>query len=149
MNLPIYLGLGVYRSLRLPSHTSMSTNTSWVTFVASRGDAVRELEAIADLAMCRLLGFRRESTANQIGECVDGLFFVRTARFDGDRAADPRSEQHDSDDIACIDSASLYSEPDAAGEPRGKLHNLGRWARVNPQRVGDFELNFLHRMEIG
>jgi hypothetical protein len=29
------------------------------------------------------------------------------------------------------------------------VHNPGRWARVNPQRVGDFELNFLHRMEIG
>jgi hypothetical protein len=125
----------------------MSTNTSSVTFVAFGG--AREFEAIADLATCRPLGLRRESTANQIGECVDGLFFVRTARFDGDRAADPRGEQHDSDDIACIDPASPHSEPDAAGEPRGKVHNPGRWARMNPQRVGDFDLTFLHRMKIG
>jgi hypothetical protein len=29
------------------------------------------------------------------------------------------------------------------------VHNLGRWARMNPQRIGDFDLNFLHRMETG
>lgn len=110
---------------------------------------MREFEAITDRAACCRLGFRRESTANQIGECVDGLFFVRTARFDGDRAADPRSEQHDSDDIACIDPASPHSEPDATGEPRDKVHDPGRWARMNPQRIDDFDLNFLHRMEIG
>ena len=111
---------------------------------------MREFEAaIADSARCRKLRFRRESTANQIGECVDGLFFVRAARFDGDRAADPGSEQHDSDDTACIGPASRYSEPDAAAEPRGKLRNLGRWARMNPKRIGDLDLNFFHRVEIG
>ena len=110
---------------------------------------MREFEAIADPVRSRDSGFRRESTANQIGECVDGLLFVSAARFDGDRAADPRSEQHHSDDIACIDPASPGSEPDAASEPRGKLRNLGRWARVNPQCIGDLDLNFLHRMEIG
>jgi len=110
---------------------------------------VRDFEAIADPVRSRDSGFRRESTANQIGECVDSLLFVSAARFDGDRAADPSSEQHHGDDIACIDPAFPYGEPDAAAEPRGKLRNLGRWARVNPQRIGDFDLNFLHRMEIG
>ena len=110
---------------------------------------MHEFEAITDLATCRPLGFRRESTANQIGECVDGLSFVSAAGFDGDRAADRRSEQHHSDDTACIGPSPLYNEPHAAAEPRGKLRNLGRWARVNPQRVGDFDLNFLHRMAIG
>jgi hypothetical protein len=111
---------------------------------------VRQFEAvIADPATCGDLGVRRESMADQIGECVDGLFFVRAAGFDGDRATDPRSEEHHSDDTACVGPASPYSEPHAAAEPRGKLRNLGRWARVNPQRIGDFDLNFLHRVEIG
>jgi hypothetical protein len=51
--------------------------------------------------------------------------------------------------LRALTRASPHSEPDAAGEPRDKVHNPGRWARVNPQRVGDFDLNFLHRMEIG
>jgi hypothetical protein len=29
------------------------------------------------------------------------------------------------------------------------VHDPGRWARMNPQRIDDFDLNFLHRMEIG
>ena len=126
----------------------MSRNTSWVTFVAFRGSAVREFEAITDAAKCRPLGVRRESTADQIGECLDGLSFVSTARFDGDRAADRRSEQHHSDDTACVGPASLYDEPRAAAEPRGKLRDLGRRARVNPQHIGDFDLNFPHRVAI-
>ena len=89
-------------NVRHPGYTSMSRNTSWVTFVAFRGSAVREFEAITDAAKRRPLGVRRESTADQIGECLDGLSFVSTARFDGDRAADRRSEQHHSDDTACI-----------------------------------------------
>ena len=110
---------------------------------------MRKFEAIADSAKRRHSGSRRESTGNQIGECVDGFLFVSAARFNGDRAADPRSEQHYSDDTACIGPASLCSEPHAAAEHRGKLRNLGRWARVNPQRIGDFDLNFLHQVEIG
>ena len=109
---------------------------------------MRKFEAIAEPAKCRHLGFRREFTANQIGECVDGLFFVRAARFDGDRAAVRCGEQHHTDDTACIGSASVYSEPHAGAEPRGKLRNLGRWARVNPQRIRDFDLIFLHRVKI-
>ena len=126
----------------------MSTNTSCVTFVAFRGGTVREFEAITDPAKSRHLGVRRESTANQIGECFNGLPFVSTARFDGDRAADRRSEQHHSDDTACIGPASLYNQPHAAPEPRGKLRNPGRWARVNSQCIGDFDLNFPHRVPI-
>ena len=34
----------------------------------------------------------------------------------------------------------------AAAEPRGKLRNPGRGTRVNAQRIGDFDLNFLHRV---
>jgi hypothetical protein len=41
---------------------------------------VREFEVITDPAKSRHLGFRRESTGNQIGECVDGLSFVSAAR---------------------------------------------------------------------
>ena len=110
---------------------------------------MRELEAIAALVKCRHLAFRREFTGNQIDECVDGLFFVRAAGFDGDRAAVRCGEQHHSDDIACIGPASVYSEPHAGAEPRGELRNLGRWARVNPQRIRDFDLIFLHRVKIG
>ena len=108
-----------------------------------------KFEAIADSAKRRHSGSRRESTGNQIGECVDGLFFVRTARFDGDRAADRRGEQHHGDDAACIGPASLDNEPHAAAEPRGKMRDLGRRARMNPQRIGDFDFDFLHRVGIG
>ena len=108
-----------------------------------------KLEAIADPAKCRPSGSRREPTGNQVGKCVDGLFFVRAARFDGDPAADSRSEQHHSDDTSCIGPASLYGKPYAAAEPRGNVRNLGRWARVNPHRIGDFDFAFLHRVEIG
>src|SRR5258705_7952335 len=63
-------------------------------------------KAIADPAKFRPLRFGRKSTANQIDECVDGLLFVRAARFDGDLVADRRSEQHHGDHTAGIGPAS-------------------------------------------
>lgn len=110
---------------------------------------MRKFQAIADPVKCAHLAFRREFAANQIGECVDGLFFVRAARFDGDGATDRRRERHRGDDTPSIGPASRYSEPNTAAEPRSKVRNLGRWACVNSQRIGNFDLNFLHRVEIG
>src|SRR5258706_14161384 len=120
---PICVSRVTHRSLKtqLGSHSSLSGER-----------AVGGFERSPIRSKCLHLKVQRETTAYQFGKCVDGLFFVRAARFDGDRAAELRGEQHHSDDIACIGPASLCNEPHAAPEPRGKIRNLGRWARVNP-----------------
>jgi hypothetical protein len=87
-----------------------------------------------------------ESTADQIGERVDGFRLVRAARLDGNRATDACREQHDGDDIPRIRRAAIESKRRTASEFGGKLCNLGGGPSVNAEPIGYVDLSFLHRM---